>query len=166
MHSERLAGKTETFLRYGATRRLEIGLGYLWEQGIVRPLASYALLTERGSRPAVTGGLFFDALGGGREAVFVSASKSLRALIGRPSSGYLGLARISSEDNLRVIAGTSVLVGRQLNASVQYDGKFVHLGLTRRIGSVGETPVFLGLVVTGNDAIGPLVATDIHLVKQ
>jgi hypothetical protein len=31
---------------------------------------------------------------------------------------------------------------------------------------VGETPVFLGLVVTGNDAIGPLVATDIHLVKE
>lgn len=50
MHSERLAGKTKTFLRYGATHRLEIGFGYLWEQDVVRPLASYTLVTERGGR--------------------------------------------------------------------------------------------------------------------
>jgi hypothetical protein len=163
MHSDRLAGKTETFVRYGATERFEFGFGYLWKQGVVRPLASFTVLTERGHRPSLTGGLFFDSLGGGREAVFVSAGKSLRKPLGRPASIYLGGARISNEDRLRVIAGGNVALTRRLNASVQYDGKFVHVGLTRRVGELGGTPVHLGLVLTRGDALGPISAMDFHL---
>jgi hypothetical protein len=164
MHSERLAGKSETFLRYGVTARLEVGFGYLWQQDVVRPLASYTLLQERQRRPALSGGLFFDALGGGRRAVFVSASKNLRTVLDVPATMYVGGAKISNEHRLRLIAGSNVALNSWLNGSIQFDGKTSHLGLTARVGRLSGRPVFVGLVLTGGSAIGPIAATDIPLV--
>ena len=46
MHSKGLAGETEIFARYGVSDRLELGLGFLKKQGIVRPLVSYVLSPE------------------------------------------------------------------------------------------------------------------------
>lgn len=165
MHSDRLAGKTETFVRFGATRRLEIGFGYLWEQDVVRPLASYTLVTERNGRPAITSGLFFDALGGGREAVFASVSRSLQRPPALPVSAYLGIAHVTNEEDLRFIAGGSVALMRGLNASVQYDGRTSHLGLTGHVGSVGGLPVYLGVVLTAGTALGPIAAVDVPLTR-
>jgi hypothetical protein len=166
MHSDWLAGKTETFLRYGATDRLEIGFGYLWEQGVVRPLFSYTVVTERGDRPALTGGLFFDALGGGRQATFVSASKSLRRSLGVPVTAYIGGAHVSNEDRLRFLAGGSVALSHTVNLSLQYDGKFTHLGLATRAGQVRGMPLYLGLVLTAGKALGPIGAIDFHLGRS
>jgi hypothetical protein len=165
MHSERLAGKTETFLRYGVTSRLEVGFGYLWQQDVVRPLASYTVLQEQQRRPALTGGLFFDALGGGRQAVFISASKSLQMVVGVPASVYVGGAKITNEDRLRLLAGGNVSLNPWLNGSLQYDGKATHLGLTARVGRLGERPVFIGLVLSSGSALGPIVATDVPLFR-
>jgi hypothetical protein len=165
MHSPRLAGKTETFLRYGATPRLEVGFGYLWRQNVVRPLASYTLLPERRYRPALTGGLFFDALGGGREAVFVTTSKDLRLPLRVPVSVYLGGAQVTNEGSPRLLAGGRVAVIRGLNASLQYDGKRTHLGLSGLVGRVGGRPVYLGLILTGGSALGPLGAMDFDLTR-
>jgi hypothetical protein len=88
MYSKGLAGETETFLRYGATPRWPWAR-FLHKQGIVRPLLSYTLVS--GSRGAAVpdGGLMYDALGGGRQGVFVSAAKDLQGLTGVPASLYV-----------------------------------------------------------------------------
>lgn len=110
--------------------------------------------------------MFFDALGGGRQVLFASASKDLRPLLTVASSVYLGGAKISNEDNRRLIAGARVRVCRGLSASVQYDGKTTHLGLVGKVGSVDGTPVFLGVVLTGGKALGPLGAMDFHFTQE
>jgi hypothetical protein len=164
MHSPRLAGRTETFLRYGVSSRLEVGFGYLWRQSVVRPLCSYTLLPERGNRPALTAGLFFDALGGGRQAFFLTTSKDLRSLLSVPASVYLGGAKITNEDRLRLLVGGRLAVARGLNASLQYDGKHTNIGVTALVGRVAGRPFYLGLVLTGGSALGPIGATDMALV--
>lgn len=163
MHSPRLAGKTETFLRYGLSSRLEVGVGYLWHQGDIRPLASYTLLQERGRRPALTGGIFFDALGGGREAFFLTSSKDLRSWVSVPVSVYVGVGKITNEDRLRFLIGGRLVVVPGLNASLHYDGKRSNIGLTGLVGRVRGTPVYLGLVLTGGSALGPIAASDVSL---
>lgn len=105
MHSDGLAGKTETFVRYGVTPRLEIGVGYLWKQSVARPLATYTFLRETPTRPALTGGLLLDSLGGGRQGVFASVAKDLQRSTGVPLSVYVGAAQVSNERKLRALAG-------------------------------------------------------------
>ncbi len=165
MHSDGLAGKTETFLRYGVTPRLEAGFGYLQEQNIVRPLVSYALVTESRERPSLTVGLMYDSLGGGRQGTFLSVAKALKTSVGVPGSLYIGGAKITNEKNGRFIAGANVPLTRWLNASVQFDGKYPNVGVTARIGSVVGVPVRLGLVAARGDKFGPLLATDVPLTR-
>ena len=167
MHSEALAGKTETFVRYGVSRRLELGFGYLWEPDIVRPLASYLFVTEEKSRPALTGGLMYDSLGGGRQGGFVSASKSFASTpLGVPVNLYVGGAQISREDDPRFIAGLNVPVNRWLTASVQFDGKHPHLGVTGKVGSIRGSDIRLGVVLSEGDKLGPIIAVGIPLGRR
>jgi hypothetical protein len=163
MHSEGLAGKTETFLRYGVTRRFEAGFGYLWKQNIVRPLASYTLLLENRERPSLTMGLMYDSLGGGRQGTFLSAAKDLYRPLGIPASVYIGGALITNERDIRFIVGSNLYFTRWLNASVQYDGKYANVGVTVRAGSIGNAPVRLGIVAAKGNRFGPLVAINIPL---
>lgn len=158
MTSSGLAGRTETFVRYGLTRRLEVGFGYLWDPGIVRPLASYTLLPETRDRPSLTAGLMFDSLGGGRQGVFVSAAKIVGRAHGLPISGYVGGAQITNEDDPRFIAGVSLPLCRRVIASVQYDGRFFHPGLSARVGQVAGAPMYLGMVAARGNRLGPLLA--------
>ncbi len=168
MHSNRLAGETETFVRYGVTERLEVGFGYLWKQSVVRPLTSYTFVMEKSDRPALTGGLFFDSLGGGRSAVFLSAAKSLQKPLGVPASVYLGGARISNEDDLRVIWGGNVALNKWLNASVQHDGRAGHYGFVAKVGSVNGLPLRFGLVLSRGkfSALGPITAMEFDLMGR
>jgi len=167
MHSEALAGKTETFVRYGVSRRLELGFGYLWKQSVVRPLASYQFVTEHKSRPALTGGLMFDSLGGGRQGTFLSVSKGFkRTPLGVPASLYIGGAKITGEDGGRFIAGLNVPVNDWLIASVQYDGRYPHLGLTARVGTIHGAPVRLGVVAAKGTEVGPIIAVGIPLGRR
>ena len=161
MHSEGLAGRTETFLRYGVTPRLEVGFGHLAKQNTIRPLASYTLVPETAERPSLTTGLMFDSLGGGREGVFVTVARSLQSAAGVPASLYVGGAKITNEGGLRFLAGTSVRLTNSINASVQYDGRYANFGVTAAVGSVNGTPVRFGLVAAGGDKIGPLIATSL-----
>ena len=167
MHSEGLAGETETFVRYGVSRRLEVGIGYLWKPGNVRPLASSTFVTETDDRPAFTAGLMHDALGGGRQGVFVTASKALpRTMLGMPVSVYGGGAQISGESGPRFIGGLNVPFNDWLSASVQFDGKYVHPALTARVGRVKGAPVRLGIVAAQGDKLGPLIAIDVPLGRR
>jgi hypothetical protein len=159
MHSEGLAGKTETFVRYGVTPRLELGFGYLWKQKIVRPLGTYTIVTETTERPAWTVGLLTDSLGSGRTGVFTSVTKDIQKKTGLPLSLYVGLARVSNEDGTRFLTGTSVRLGHSVIASAQYDGHYVNLGLTAQVGKVGSIPIRFGIVAAKGNQIGPLVAT-------
>jgi hypothetical protein len=164
MHSEGLAGKTETFVRYGLTQRLEAGFGYLWKQGIVRPLASYTLVTEKGHRPSLTGGLMYDSLGGGRQGVFISVAKGFaRTPLGVPASLYVGGAKISGESGARFIAGLNVPLNERVTASVQYDGRYPNFGVTAHVATVGGAPIRLGVVAAEGDKFGLLIATSIPL---
>ena len=164
MHSEGLAGKTETFARYGFTRRFEAGFGYLWKQGIVRPLAGYTLVTEKAPRPALTGGLMYDSLGGGRQGAFLSLSRGFeKTPLGVPVSLYAGGARISGEGGVRFIAGFNVPVTGWLTASLQYDGRYPNFGVTARVGSIHGSDVRLGVVAAEGDKPGPIIAVAIPL---
>lgn len=165
MHSEGLAGVTETFLRYGVNERLEVGFGYLWKQDVVRPLASYTLLTEKEKRPSVTAGQMFDSLGGGRQGVFATTEKSFEVRPGLRGSIYVGGAKISNEDRAGFIAGLNVPLTDAITTSVQYDGKYANLGLTARVGSIRGVPVRLGIVAAKARHFGPLIATDIPLSR-
>jgi len=158
MHSEGLAGRTETFLRYGVTPRLEAGFGYLQKQGIARPLLSYTLVPENEARPSLTGGLMYDSLGGGRQGLFVSLAKNVRGWL--PLSLYIGGAQITNENRPRLIAGGNVTLTRWLNASVQFDGKYPNVGMTAHVGSVGGVPLRFGIVAARGDKFGPLLAAD------
>lgn len=162
MHSEGLAGETEAFVRYGVNSRLEVGFGYLNKQQTVRPLASYTLLRETATRPALSTGLMFDSLGGGRQGAFLSLSKDLQGLNATrrlPVSVYLGAAQITNEGRPRLLGGMNVRIGRGVNASLQYDGRYANLGVTSEIGRVNGTPVRFGLVAARGNRPGPLVAT-------
>ncbi len=163
LHSEGLAGRTETFVRYGVTPRLELGFGFLAKQGIARPLLSYTLVTENAARPSLTAGLMYDSLGGGRQGAFVSVAKNLRGKL--PASLYIGGAQITNETRPRLIAGGNVGLTRWLNASVQFDGKYPNVGVTANVGSVGGLPVRFGVVAARGDKFGPLIATDVPLAR-
>ena len=163
MHSEGLAGRTETFVRYGISPRLEAGFGYLAKQEIARPLVSYTLVTESPARPSLTTGLMYDSLGGGRQGVFMSVAKNLRGRL--PASLYIGGAQITNENGPRLIAGGNVALTRWLNASVQFDGKYPNVGVTANVGSVGGVPVRFGIVAARGDKFGPLIATDIPIAR-
>ena len=166
MHSEGLAGKTETFVRYGFTERFEAGFGYLWQQGIVRPLASYTWITEKNTHPSLTTGLMFDALGGGRQGVFASVAKAIPFTEGRSASLYVGGAKISNEDLARFIAGVNVPLMRGVNASVQYDGNHPNVGLVAAVGSIKGVPVQVGIVAAQGKEFGPLAAMNLPLVRR
>ena len=165
MHSEGLAGTTETFLRYGVTPRFEVGLGYLAEQNTIRPLASYTLVPETPGRPSVTTGLMFDSLGGGRQGVFVSVAKDLQQPLGVPASLYVGGAKITNEGGVRFLAGTNVRLSRRVSASMQFDGRYANFGVTTEVARVAGTPVLFGLVAAGGDKVGPLIATSMPLTR-
>ncbi len=166
MHSEGLAGKTETFVRYGLTGRLEVGFGYLWKQNIIRPLATYTLMPETRERPALTAGLLLDSLGGGRQGVFATVAKDIERTTGVPLSLYVGAARISNEKKLRPLVGGNARLTRRLNASAQFDGRYVNLGLVANVGTVGGLPVRLGIVAARGDQIGPLVTTSVPVMHR
>ena len=164
MTSDGLAGKTEAFFRVGVTPRLELGFGYLAKQQTLRPLANYTFLTETAKRPALTGGLMFDSLGGGRQGVFASVARNLApSLGGVPLSAYIGTALITREKKPRLIAGANLRMGRDANASVQFDGRYANVGLTTSLGSVGGVPVRFGIVAAKGDRFGPLLATSLPL---
>jgi hypothetical protein len=46
---------------------------------------------------------------------------------------------------------------------MQYDEKHSNIGLTGLVGRVHGTPLYLGLVLTGGSALGPIAATDSNL---
>ena len=163
MHSEGLAGKTETFVRLGITSRLEMGFGYLWKQGIVRPLGTYTLVTETEERPAWTVGLLTDSLGGGRTGVFTSVARDIEERSGVPMSLYVGLARVSNEEHTRLLAGANYRLTKRLNLSAQFDGRHVNLGLVGQAGMIGGVPIRIGIVAAKGGKIGPLAAVALPL---
>lgn len=166
MHSKGLAGETEIFVRYGVTDRLELGLGYLRKQDIVRPLVSYVLVPETADRPSLTTGAMIDALEEGRQMVFLSTGKSFPTKLGMPVNIYAGIAQITTRSETRFIGGILVPVARGLNASVQFDGRYANVGLTARVGTVGGAPVYFGIVAAKGNRFGPLVATSFPLSSR
>lgn len=161
MHSEGLAGKTEIFVRYGVTERLELGLGYLDKQKIVRPLLSYILSPEKMDLPSLTAGAMVDSLEDGRQMVFLSAGKSFRQPNGTFISGYAGLARVTTTSENRFIGGVVCPLARRLNASLQFDGKFLNPGLTYHVATIHGSRVHFGIVAARGDRYGPLIAVSI-----
>ena len=158
MHSEGLAGKTEIFARYGVTERLELGLGYLDKQKIVRPLISYVLSPEKMDRPSITAGAMVDSLEDGRQMVFLSAGKAFKQPNGTFITGYAGIARVTTTSENRFIGGVVCPIAPRLNASLQFDGKFLNPGLTYQVAIVNGTRIHFGIVAARGDRYGPLVA--------
>jgi hypothetical protein len=103
----------------------------------------------------------FDSLGNGREGVFLTTGKHLRAQV--PATAYLGAAVISNEDEPRLIAGSNVLITKTISASAQFDGRYAHIGLIGQAGSVGGAPIRLGVVYSRARYWGPLVAVSLPL---
>lgn len=166
MHSKGLAGETEIFVRYGVTERLELGLGYLNKQRIVRPLASYVLVPETQSMPSLTTGAMVDALEDGRQMLFLTAGKRFPTKHGVPVNAYAGIAQVTTRSETRFIGGLLVPLAKGLNASVQFDGRYANVGLTARVGTIGGVPIYFGIVAAKGDRFGPLIATTFPLNRR
>ncbi len=98
--------------------------------------------------------------------MFASVAKNIEQSTGVPASVYVGAAKISNERGTRFITGTNVRLGRNLNASAQFDGRYLNVGLNTQVGTVGGLPVRFGLVAARGDQVGPLVSTVIPLGEQ
>ncbi|MCW5939852.1 MAG: hypothetical protein KF884_10970 [Fimbriimonadaceae bacterium] len=162
MHSKGLAGETEVFARYGITNRLEIGIGYLRKQNIVRPLGSYVLSPEKPDLPSITAGAMVDSLDGGRQMVFLSAGKSFPMSNGLHLSGYAGLARVTTSGENRFIGGVGIPLRKDWKLSFQYDGKFLNPGLTTTI-KTKNGALHVGIVAARGNRFGPLIAASFPL---
>lgn len=156
--AEKLPIKNQTFLRYEVTDRLELGIGYLWDKQVVRPLANYTLMTERTKRLSLTVGAMVDSLQGGRQGYFLSLGKNLTKALGTPGSLYIGGAKVSNENSLRFIGGANVHLTRRVNVSAQCDGKDLHFGVTLKIATINGQPGCFSLLAVGGDSLGVLGA--------
>ncbi len=155
LHAESLRFSDQTFVQYGVTDRLQLGFGYLWQRGGVwRPLANYALVTERRDRPSFTAGLMHDSLQGGREGYFLSVGKSLPKALPAPLSVYAGAAKITREARYRFVAGGNLRVARGVNLSVQYNGVDPTYGVGVRLGTIKQMPVSFSLLVVNGNTFG------------
>jgi hypothetical protein len=72
--------------------------------------------------------------------VFASVAKNIEQSTGVPASVYVGAAKISNERGTRFIAGTNVRLSRNLNASAQFDGRYLNVGLNTQVGTVAACP--------------------------
>ena len=159
LSSSALTGKTETVLRYGVTERLSVGVSYLQKQASLRPDASLTLVRETVEVPSLTVGLFHDTVGGGREAYYATAGRTITDMGETVFSGYVGVAKYSSERAPRPLVGAALpLLKGKVTTSAQWEGKKLTLGLVAEVGTLGKYPVRLGLVAIG-DNVGPLAAT-------
>lgn len=159
LSSSALPGKTETVLRYGVTERLSVGVSYLQKQATLRPDASFTLAPETVEMPALTIGFFHDTIGGGRNAYYATAARTITDMGETVFSGYVGIAKYSSERAPRPLVGAALpLVQGKLNASAQWEGKKLTLGLVAAVGTLGGYPFRLGVVMVGDD-VGPLLST-------
>ncbi|MGI8925004.1 MAG: hypothetical protein ACR2HJ_13425 [Fimbriimonadales bacterium] len=161
MHSEGLAGKTEIFLRYGVDERLEVGMGYLKKQEIVRPLISYVLSPEKRGRPSLATGAMVDSLEDGRQMVFLTAGKSFPTKLGVPVNVYAGIAQVTTRSETRFIGGVVAPLAKGLNASVQFDGRYANVALIAHVGTVSGARVYLGIAAARGDRFGPLFAASL-----
>lgn len=159
LSSSALPGKTETVLRYGVTERLSVGLSYLQKQATLRPDASFTITPETVEVPSLTVGLFHDTIGGGREAYYATAGRTITDMGDTVFSGYVGIAKYSSERAPRPLLGAALPLAKgKLTASAQWEGKKLSFGLVADVGRVSGYSIRLGLVTVG-DNVGPLAAT-------
>lgn len=157
--SSALTGKTETALRYGVTERLSVGVTYLQKQASLRPDASYTLSPETVEQPSLTVGFFHDTVGGGRQAYYATAGRTITDMGDTVFSGYLGIAKFSSERTPRALVGAAVpLLQGKVTASAQWEGKKLTVGVVTDLGRVGGYPFRLGIIAVGNNT-GPIAST-------
>ncbi len=154
-----LGGKTEAVLRYGMTDRLSVGVSALQKQKTLRPSVNYTLTQETVESPSFNIGFDSGSVGGKRSAFYATAGRTISDMGSQTFSGYLGIAKVSSEDAPRLLIGAALpLLDNKLTASAQWEGKKLSLGLVGTVGSVGKYPVRLGIIALG-DNFGPLAAT-------
>ena len=157
-----IGGKTETVLRYGVSDRLSVGLSSLQSQKTVRPNVNYTLTQESVESPSLNIGFYDGSIGGKNSAFYATAGRTISDMGDQTFSGYLGIAKVNSEDAPRLLVGVAVpLLDNKVTMSAQWEGKKLSLGLVGTIGSLGSYPVRLGLVAVGTNT-GPLAATTWH----
>lgn len=154
-----IAGKTESVLRYGVTEKLSVGLMHLQRQATLRPNVNYTITQESVESPSINIGFYDSSVGGKGTAFYATAGRTISDMGPVTFSGYLGVAKVSSESAPRLLVGAAVpLLNNKVTASAQWEGKKLSLGLVGHVGTLGKYPVRLGLVAVG-DTVGTLAAT-------
>lgn len=154
-----IGGKTESVLRYAVTEKLSVGLMHLQKQATLRPNVNYTLTPESVESPSLNIGYYDSSVGGKGSAFYATAGRTISDMGPITWSGYLGVAKVSSESAPRLLAGAAVpLLKNKLVASAQWEGKKLSLGIVGHVGTLGKYPVRLGLIAVG-DTVGTLAAT-------
>ena len=159
LSSDAIPGKSVTSLRYGVTDRLSIGLAYLRQISTFRPDVSYTVVPETVELPSFNVGTFHDTVDGGRQAYYATAARTIIEMGNMAFSGYVGIAKYSSEGTSRPLLGVALPFAQgKVTASAQWESKKLQIGLVADVGKVAGYGLRLGVVAVG-DSIGPFAAT-------
>jgi hypothetical protein len=154
-----IGGKTESTLRYGVSDKLSVGFLHLQKQATLRPNVNYTITQESLESPALSVGFYDSSIGGKSSVFYATAARTISDMGPVTFSGYLGLAKVSSESAPRLLVGAAMpLLGKRVTASAQWEGKRLTLGVAGSVGTLGKYPIRFGLVAVG-DTVGPLTST-------
>jgi hypothetical protein len=106
------------YLRYGATSRLDVGVGYWTDPGKARPAVNWQLVQARANRPALLVGYGSEPVGEWKDdGAYVSMVKPF-GTGERPAQGFLAYFREIDGRTNHLIGGVLKPIGRNLSLFV------------------------------------------------
>lgn len=151
-----IPAKGISYLRYGLTNRLELGIGYTWGNDRILGSANYILSKETGFRPALIIGFGSASPLTGKTdtSIYFTINKDMQSIIKTRLRTYFGLFRQIDDKEIVFMAGLIKPLSNYLVSSLQYFGEDeLHLALYARIRSVTVGLMVLHLLDTNDPGI-------------
>ncbi len=137
-----MATRAELFIWHRPEERWQLGIGLLGKPKTVRWLMNYQVSRQKGFKPSVVVGIGLQEVGVGNPGIFATLNWSTTFLLKVPSRAYLGVGRRMTargkalDGGWAPLLGTSVLIVKDLTATVQMDGRKWHGVVALRTGDV------------------------------
>lgn len=121
---------------------LQVGVEYNPVAGEIAPLATWFLMTEGPSRPAVFLGTSSDRIGSpeGKQATYLTAAKQLPWY---PIAPYVSLNYSEWDDRFNVPFGANAWIGAGFSVQPMYDGDRGHLVLNYAAGRCSASLLYV-----------------------